>query len=651
MIAELGHFALVIAFVLSVTQILLTASRRLTPNALQLVLRRFCYLEFAALLFSFLCLVLLFAQSDFSVALVFEHSHSTKPMIFKVAGAWGNHEGSILLWVLVLALFAAWAAGRMIPEDGLGLTTKIWSLTSQAWLISMFSGFVLWTSNPFRRLFPVPVDGAGLNPVLQDIGLAIHPPLLYVGYVGFSVVFAFAVGGLISGRIDQVWARQLRPLALVAWAFLTAGIALGSWWASYELGWGGWWFWDPVENLSLMPWLTGTAFIHSLLVLEKRGTMRTWTVFLGLLTFGSSMLGTFVVRSGILTSVHSFAVDPTRGGVILAIVALSVGIGFVIFAVQAPKLPPGKSYGLVSREGAIVGNNLLLCSAFGAVFVGTFYPILAELLGGGRPSVGAPYYAATFNPMMLLLLVLMAVGPLLIWRLNTSFRMVKKRFMIIVLVAMIGSIAISLLMNNFGFFALAIMAVALSVATGAVLALVRDSGTTGEWWRLGFGKVGMALAHVGLAVSVIGMAGASLWVEEHLVALAPGEDVALNDEGWRVSMADWETESRSNHTAIIVPIQLIHTGGEVLTLRPERRQYVVRQEATTELDTARSLSVNLGLTDVFATLGQQTETGRMATKIVFRPLQIFLWLGAILMFLGGLMASFGGSRRSFGISA
>jgi len=641
MIAEIGQFALVFGFCLAVVQVVLAGASAASqsPPSCRL-LRRLSYLQLWVVALSFACLIVLFSQSDFSVLLVSEHSHSAKPFIFKLSATWGNHEGSILLWLVILCLFGAWGAASFV-RNGLGEVTQTWTLLSQGSLVAMFAGFIIWTSNPFERQFPVPFDGTDLNPLLQDIGLALHPPLLYVGYVGFSILFAFAIGGLVAGRVDRRWAIAVRPLAMVAWAFLTAGIAMGSWWASYELGWGGWWFWDPVENLSLMPWLTGTALVHSLLALAKRDTMRSWTVFLALATFAASMIGTFVVRSGVLTSVHSFAVDPARGSVILAIAAISIGAAFAIFAFRAPKLPDGNAYSALSRENAIVVNNLLLCSAFGAVFIGTFYPILAELSGGGRPSVGGPFYAATFNPMMIILLLFMAVGPLLVWRANIN---VKKLWRPVVVLGLSGLLLVLLSVMIFGQYdplGLGVIAVSGSVAAGGLLALSRDIAGLGHWTRLRFQHLSMPTAHLGLSIAVVGMVGASLWVDEHLVALSPGESRSLRGTDWTIEMQERVDIERSNHLAVAVPLLLTRSDGVQLSLQPERRLYTVREEATTELDTARDIRVHLGLTDVFATLGHPTETGRLVAKVVFRPLQVLLWFGAFLMFLAGLSAAIG----------
>ena len=646
MMAELGQFALVFCLALALWQVGLAVFYAVKPPSFShsTLLRRLSYLQLLAVLISFGALITVFAQSDFSVLLVSEHSHSAKPQIFKLSATWGNHEGSILLWLLILCGFGAWAS-LSFGRNGLDATVQTWTMLSQGALVAMFAAFIIWTSNPFERQFPIPFDGADLNPLLQDIGLALHPPLLYVGYVGFSILFAFAIGGLMSGRIDRQWAMAVRPFALVAWAFLTAGIAMGSWWASYELGWGGWWFWDPVENLSLMPWLTGTALVHSLLALAKRDTLRAWTVFLALSTFAASMIGTFVVRSGVLTSVHSFAVDPARGSVILAIAAISIGAAFLIFAVRAPKLSDGNTYGWLARENAIVVNNLLLCSAFGAVFIGTFYPMLGELTGGGRPSVGAPFYAATFNPMMLLLLGFMAVGPLLVWRVNMSWAKLWRPVLLLILGGLLLVLLSVMLFARFELLGLAVITIAGSVAAGGIIALSRDIAGLGGFSKLTSANLAMPLAHVGLAVSVVGMVGASLWVDEHLVALSPGERQALRGTNWQIEMQERQEIERSNHLAISVPLILTREDGVELTLAPERRFYTVREEATTELDTARDLRVHLGLTDVFATLGQPTETGRLVAKVVFRPMQILLWIGAFLMFVGGILAAFGAREQ------
>ena len=414
MIIEIGHFALVLAFVLSVlTGILPLIAVRQGWNGLAQLAVPATLVMAAAVMLSFAALVSAFLASDFSVALVASHSHSAKPWIYKLSGTWGNHEGSLLLWIVILVLFAALLA---MGGHGMALALKIRTLAVQALISAGFLAFCLFTSNPFARLESPPLDGRGLNPILQDPGLALHPPTLYLGYVGLSMGFAFAVAGLIEGRIDRAWARHMRPWVTIAWCALTAGIALGSWWAYYELGWGGWWFWDPVENASLMPWLAATALLHSTIVVEQRGALKSWTVLLAILAFSLSLVGTFIVRSGLLTSVHSFASDPARGVFILGILLVAVGIPLLLFAVRGPQLVSRNDFALISREGALILNNFLLTSATVVVLVGTFYPLALEMVNGARITVGPPYFDATFNPIMGVLVAAMGVGPLLAWR-------------------------------------------------------------------------------------------------------------------------------------------------------------------------------------------------------------------------------------------
>src|SRR5215217_578898 len=410
---ELGHFSLILACAIALVSALggLLFWRR--GERLAGVLAQSAVLQFVLVAIAFATLVQAFAVSDFSLALAANNSHSLKPLIFKISGVWGNHEGSLVLWILILVLFGALVAafGRRLPDDLFNLV-----LGTQSLLVAAFGGFTLFTSNPFERLAQPPLEGADLNPVLQDIGLAIHPPLLYAGYVGFSICFSFAIAALISGRIDQAWARWVRPWTMLSWTFLTLGIAMVSYWAYYELGWGGWWFWDPVENASFMPWLAGTALLHSALVMEKRNALKIWTVFLSIITFSLSLLGTFLVRSGVLTSVHTFASDPTRGLVILAILAVLIGGAFMLFATRASALRQGGLFAPISREGALILNNLFLATAIGAILVGTLYPLLLDALVGTTISVGAPFFNLTFGALMTPLLIVLPFGPLLAWK-------------------------------------------------------------------------------------------------------------------------------------------------------------------------------------------------------------------------------------------
>ena len=413
-VAELGHYALVLALALLLIQSTVPLlGLRWNDARLVAVAPSTAVVAFACIALAFLALMAAYVTSDFSVKNVWENSHSAKPLLFKITGVWGNHEGSMLLWVLILALFGALVAAFGGP---LPTSLKARVIAVQGWIGSAFLLFILFTSNPFARLDPAPFEGQDLNPILQDVGLAIHPPLLYVGYVGFSVAFSFAVAALIEGRIDAAWARWVRPWTLVAWMFLTAGVAMGSYWAYYELGWGGFWFWDPVENASFMPWLAGTALLHSAVVMEKRGALKIWTILLAILTFSLSLLGTFLVRSGVLTSVHTFASDPTRGVFILGILTLFIGGALALFAWRAPEMKQGGLFAPISREGALVFNNLFLIAAAATVLVGTLYPLALEALTGDKISVGAPFFNLTFGPLMVPLLMAVPFGPLLAWK-------------------------------------------------------------------------------------------------------------------------------------------------------------------------------------------------------------------------------------------
>jgi cytochrome c-type biogenesis protein CcmF len=445
---ELGHFALILACAIALGSAVGGLLFWRSGQRLSQVLAQASILQFVLVAVAFLAVVQAFVVSDFSLKLAADNSHSLKPLIFKISGVWGNHEGSLLLWILILVLFGALVAafGRRLPADLLNLV-----LGAQSLLVVAFGGFTLFTSNPFARLASPPLEGADLNPILQDVGLAIHPPLLYAGYVGFSICFSFAMAALISGRIDQAWARWVRPWTMLSWIFLTLGIAMGSYWAYYELGWGGWWFWDPVENASFMPWLAGTALLHSALVMEKRNALKIWTIFLSIITFSLSLLGTFLVRSGILTSVHTFASDPTRGLVILTILAVLIGGAFLLFALRASSLRQGGLFAPISREGALILNNLFLATAVGAVLVGTLYPLVLDALAGTTISVGAPFFNFTFGALMAPLLLILPFGPLLPWKRADLVAAVQRlaglaglAIFLTILVSSLGGVSISL---------------------------------------------------------------------------------------------------------------------------------------------------------------------------------------------------------------
>ena len=529
MIAELGHYALVLALALGLIQSVAPISgAHGDDGALMRVANSTALMQFAFVALSFLALTICYVTSDFSVATVFENSHSLMPLIYKITSVWGNHEGSMLLWVLILSLFGALVAafGGNLPA-----TLKAHVLAAQSWIACTFYLFILLTSNPFLRLTPAPVEGRDLNPILQDPGLAIHPPLLYLGYVGFSIAFSFAIAALIEGRIDAAWARWVRPWTLAAWIFLTLGIAMGSYWAYYTLGWGGFWFWDPVENASLMPWLAGTALLHSAVVMEKRDALKIWTILLAILTFSLSLIGTFLVRSGVLTSVHAFATDPTRGVFILAILVLFVGGGLMLFAWRAPMLKQGGLFAPISREGALIFNNLFLTTACLTVFVGTLYPLALEALTGEKISVGAPFFNLTFGPLFVALMFVIPFGPLLAWK-RGDLLGVAQRLMTAFAIGMVA-IAIAFAVEGeqsilapFG------VGLALFVILGALIDLIERTGL----FRLPLKAVrqraiglprstwGTAIAHSGIALSMLGIVCAGTWGTESIVAMKPTAD-------------------------------------------------------------------------------------------------------------------------------
>ncbi len=532
MIAESGHYALVLALALALIQsIVPVLGARWRDAALMNVARSTALAQLAFVLASFAALVTLHVTSDFSVANVYENSHSLKPLIYKITGVWGNHEGSMMLWVSILALF-----GGMVAAFGsnLPLSLRARVLAVQAWIASAFYLFILLTSNPFLRLANPPIEGRDLNPVLQDIGLAVHPPMLYLGYVGFSISFSFAIAALLEGRIDAAWARWVRPWTLVAWIFLTLGIAMGSYWAYYELGWGGWWFWDPVENASLMPWIAGTALLHSALVMEKRNALKVWTILLSILTFSLSLLGTFLVRSGVLTSVHAFASDPTRGVFILLILCLFIGGSLTLFAARASSLKQGGLFAPISREGALVLNNLFLTTACATVFVGTLYPLALEVVTGDKISVGAPFFNLTFGPLFVPLMIAMPFGPLLAWKrgdlLAASQRLIAAG------IAALGALALVWAWARGGS-ALAPLAIALAVFV--IAGALCDLAERVQLFRVPYGVSlrragglprsvwGAAFAHAGIGLALMGIVCETTWNSEHIAAMKPGDSAKI----------------------------------------------------------------------------------------------------------------------------
>ena len=665
MIAEWSHLALALALPLVGLQLLL-ASLPAAPLGLNEALRARAVRGTAVLgagliSLSFIGLIASLVTGDFSVKTAFEHSHSAKPLLYKISGAWGNHEGSILLWVLILSLFGGQLAltgngsrASERAEQGVETTSGTSALVThalgvQALVTLAFLAFTIFTSNPFERILPAPTEGRGLNPLLQDIGLALHPPLLYLGYVGFSLTFALTVAALLRGEADRDWARLVRPWALLAWTGLTGGIALGSWWAYYELGWGGFWFWDPVENLSFMPWLTGTAFIHSLMVVEKTGALRVWTLFLGVVTFVLAILGTFVVRSGLLTSVHAFAVDPSRGVFILGILGLTVIGAFGLFAWRAPQFRPGGGFAPVSREGALVLNNLFLSTGAAVVLLGTFFPLIAEAFG--QPlSVGKPYFDATFLPFMVPLILLMALGPFMPWqrlrRGGEAAHALRRRLLTLAIAAIaLAAVVVGLLLwlSQPRLSLPVILGLGLAgwlVAGGASRLLQSLRG--GQ--RPALSAWAVSLAHAGLGVAVFGMIAGSAMVQERTLNLQVGDSAQVGHltfrlDGVREQRAD--PAAGRNFISAFADVSLVAAdGGVQATLAPERRFYPVRGDSTTE---AAIRTTWLG--DVFLAFNTQAPDGGYVLTLSWRPLIPWLWLGAVLMVLGGLCGLAASIRR------
>lgn len=636
MLVETGHFALALALALSLVQAVmpLWAARAREP-ALRQVAVQAALGSFACILFAFAALTYAHATSDFSVLNVVQNSHTAKPFIYKLSGVWGNHEGSMLLWILILTLFGALVA---VAKNSVPPSLRANTLGVQGFVTFVFVLFLITTSNPFTRAVPAPLEGNDLNPLLQDPGLAIHPPLLYVGYVGFSITFAFAVAALIDGRIDAVWARAVRPWTLTAWSFLTLGIAMGSYWAYYELGWGGWWFWDPVENASLMPWIAGTALVHSTVVMEKRDALKVWTVLLAILTFSLSLLGTFIVRSGVLTSVHSFAVDPTRGVFILAILVLFIGGSLTLFAWRAPLLRQGGLFAPISREGSLVLNNLFLVAACATVFVGTLYPLLLEMLTGDKISVGPPFFNATFIPLAIPLLLIVPFGQALAWKRGDVLAASQRLFAAMAAALVVGLAALALTWGGpvlapvgVGVGAYLIVGSALEIiarARGYGANRVRGAGLI---WRRAAGLPrsawGTALAHAGVGVAVLGIA-AQGWATENLATLQPGGTIATGPYVATLDRVAPRPGPNYEETAAFLTIR--NKAGDVIGhVDTGKRFYPSRQMAVTE-----SGLLTVGASQVYASLGEIQPDGA-GLRLYYKPFVLLIWIGAVIMALGG----------------
>ena len=636
MIAELGHYALVLALALALVQsIVPIVGARLGDDTLMGVAGPTALAQFGFVAAAFAALTACYVTSDFSVANVFENSHSAMPLIYKFTSVWGNHEGSMLLWVLILSLFGASVAafGGNLPA-----TLKANVLAVQSWIATAFYLFILVTSNPFLRLTEVPFEGRDLNPILQDMGLAIHPPMLYLGYVGFSISFSFAIAALIEGRIDAAWARWVRPWTLMAWMCLTLGIAMGSYWAYYELGWGGFWFWDPVENASLMPWLAGTALLHSAVVMEKRNALKVWTILLAILTFSLSLIGTFLVRSGVLTSVHTFASDPTRGVFILAILTAFIGGGLTLYAWRAPALKQGGLFAPISREGALVFNNLFLTAACATVFVGTLYPLALEALTGEKISVGAPFFNLTFGPMFVPLLLVVPFGPLMAWKRGDVLAVAQRLFGAAGLA--IVAIAVTFALTSGGP-VLAPFGIGLAafVMAGAVTDLIERTGLL----RLPLANAmtrarglprsafGTMVAHFGLGVSLLGLVCASTWGAERIVSMKPNDIASLRS--YDLTFDGMVTRQGPNYRELIARFTVRQGGNVIATMEPSKRNFPSRQSSTTE-----AALLTRGASQLYLSLGDANDDGSIAIRLYHKPLVLLIWLGAVVMFLGGALS-------------
>ena len=640
MTAELGAFALTLALAMSLAQAGLSIAGRITGSS---ILNRAgegaALAAFLGVGVAFAALMQGFLTSDFSIANVAANSHTAKPWLYKMAGTWGSHEGSLLLWCLWLTGFGAAAAmfGRGLPA---GL--KAVTVATQGILGVLFLAFAVFSSNPFARLAEVPIEGRSLNPLLQDPALAFHPPLLYGGYVGFSLVFAFAIGALVEGRIDAAWARWVRPWTLLAWSLLTVGVTLGAFWAYYELGWGGWWFWDPVENASFMPWLAGAALLHSAIVTEKRGALGGWTVFLALLAFSFSMLGAFLVRSGVLTSVHAFAVDPERGVLLLAILGVAAGAGFALFAWRAPSLAQGGVFAPISREGTLVLNNLFLAVAAATVLLGTLYPLMLEAATGQTISVGPPYFNLTFTPLMAAALLILPAGPLLAWK-RGDLKGALQRLSVAAGIAILSALAV-LAMNDWkkAFGALGV-GLGVWLVCGALaevverIRLFRAPG--GESWRrfkgLPRGAWGTTLGHLGLGLFVLGACVETGWKLENAQVLGAGDRLTVGE--YQLTLDRAGVVEGPNYIAERGILTARKDGRVVCTVRPERRFFPAGRQTTTEVGLCFE-----GMSDLYVVFGERraTEAGKpgWVVRSFWNPWARLIFLGPLLMALGGLVS-------------
>jgi cytochrome c-type biogenesis protein CcmF len=638
MIGEIGHYALILALMLALVQgtlPLVGAVRGIGPWIA--VARPAAVGQFVFIALAFTMLMAGYIVSDFSIENVALNSHTAKPLLYKISGVWGNHEGSLVLWVLILAIFGAAVAlfGANLPPTLRARVLAVQGLVGVGFLL-----FTIGTSNPFARLDPAPAQGQGLNPLLQDPGLAFHPPFLYLGYVGFSMAFAFAIAALIEGRVDPAWARWVRPWTLAAWCSLTIGVALGSWWAYYELGWGGWWFWDPVENASFMPWLAGTALLHSATVVEKRDALKSWTILLAILTFSLSLLGTFLVRSGVLTSVHAFATDPERGVFILAFLIVVIGGSLVLYAWRAPSLKGGGLFAPISREGGLILNNLLLTTACATVLLGTLYPLFLDVLSGGeaKVSVGPPYFNGTFVPIMLPLVLAAAIGPLLPWKRADLLGTLGRLQFVFGAVLICGLVAWYIAEDGpvLAFFGLALAA---WLFVGSLFEVSERTKlgrvALGESWRRARGQpratYGMTVAHIGLACTIFGVVASTSWESEKLQVMRPGETMTI--AGYTLRFEGMRDLRGPNYDAVRGTFEVTRDGAPIATLFPEVRTFTDPPMQTTEAAIRPTLTA-----DLYAAVGDPDGTGGWATRIYHKPFVHWIWFGAVIMTFGGLIS-------------
>ncbi|MBE0487877.1 MAG: heme lyase CcmF/NrfE family subunit [Halomonas sp.] len=635
MIPEIGHYALVIALLLAAVQAVMPLAGAATRRPLWMAYARpMASGQFLFVAIAYACLTASYLLDDFSVMNVANNSNSMLPWYYKLSAVWGNHEGSVLLWSLMLAGWGYFASrfSRELPRDMVARVMGVMGLVCAGFLL-----FILVTSNPFERILPhVPADGADLNPLLQDIGLILHPPMLYMGYVGFSVVFAFAIAALLGGRLDAAWARWARPWTNLAWASLTVGIALGSWWAYYELGWGGWWFWDPVENASLLPWLTGTALMHSLAVTEKRGAFKSWTLLLAITTFSLSLLGTFLVRSGVLTSVHAFANDPSRGFFILMLLGITVGLSLLVFALRAPRVSHKVGFGWLSRDALLLVNNLMLVIMTVTVLMGTVYPLLLDALNLGKISVGPPYFNALFVPLTLIMSVFMGLGPISRWK-DTAPNLLVRRLWLAAVVAVVLGAALPLLFAEHWS---APVAIGLIAALWIVLPMLRDlydkvrrASSIGAGFRkLSLAYWGMQLGHLGVAVTIIGVAVVSNYNIERNVRMGPGDSVQV--VGYTFTMTELTDRRGANFLADRAVIEVQRNDRQrSFTMTPEKRLYLATGMPMTQVALRPGL-----FRDLYVAMGEDLGDGTWAMRVQYKPFVRWLWLGALLMAIGGLLA-------------